>query len=182
MATPLPSELPERLVPLSWLIGSWVGVGLGTYPTIDDFRYGQEVRFTWDGRPFLNYFSETWILDDEGNRIRPGASEFGFWRPQDNNGVEVLLVHSTGHLETLHGSVEVVGIQDATITGARCTLRTDVVARSETAKQYDAGERLYGLIEGDLGYAFDMAAVGQSMTNHLSARLAKVADEPIEGA
>ena len=168
------AELPEQVVPISWLLGTWVGVGLGTYPTIDDFQFGQEVRFWNDGRPFLRYTSESWILDDEGHRVRPAATESGFWRPQPDNRLEVLLVHSTGHLETYRGTVEVTGIADATITGARCELRTDIVARSESAKEYDGGSRLYGLIEGDLGWAYDMAAVGEPLTNHLSARLAKV--------
>jgi hypothetical protein len=113
-------------------------------------------------------------LDEDGNRIRPAASEYGFWRPQPDNRVEVMLVHSTGHLETLLGKVEITGLADAAITGARCEISTDVVARSNSAKEYDGGVRLYGLIEGDLGWAFDMAAVGEPMTNHLSARLAKV--------
>ncbi len=173
-STPLPSELPEAIVSISWLLGTWVGVGLGTYPTIEDFRFGQEVTFTNDGRPFLTYSSTSWILDEDGNRIRPAASEYGFWRPQPDNGLEVLLVHSTGHLETYHGTNEVTGIADATITGARCELKTDIVARSENAKEYDGGVRLYGLIEGDLGWAFDMSAVGEPLTNHLSARLAKI--------
>ena len=38
--------LPVEVMPISWLIGSWVGVGLGTYPTIEDFRFGQEVVFS----------------------------------------------------------------------------------------------------------------------------------------
>ena len=171
---PLPSELPDKLVPLSWLIGSWAGVGVGTYPGIEDFRFGQEITFTFDGRQFLEYSSHSWILDDEGNRIRPAATEYGFWRPLPDKGLEVLLTHSTGHLETMQGTVTVTGIEDAKITGARCELRTDIVARSTSAKEYQAGERLYGLIEGDLGWAFDMAAMGKPMTNHLSARLAKV--------
>lgn len=171
---PLPSELPAAVLPLSWLLGTWVGVGLGSYPTIEDFRFGQEVTFTNDGRPFLTYQSKSWILDEEGNRLRPGATEMGFWRPGPDNQVEVMLVHSTGHLETYHGKVEVTAIEDAKITGARLELRTDIVARSQSAKDYDGGIRLYGLIEGDLGWAFDMAAVGQPMTSHLSARLAKI--------
>lgn len=171
---PAPSELPEQLVSLSWLIGKWVGVGLGTYPTINDFRFGQEMTFTYDGRPFLSYSSVSWVIDDEGNRIRPAASESGYWRPLPDNGVEVMLVHSSGHLETYHGTVEVTAIEDARITGARVELRTDIVARSKTAKEYDGGARLYGLIEGDLGWTFDMAAVGERLTNHLSARLARV--------
>jgi len=171
-STPLPSEIPDELAPLSWLIGKWVGVGLGTYPTIkEDFRYGQEATFTFDGRPFLSYTSYSWIIDDEGNRIRPSATEFGFWRPRPDSRVEVLLSHSTGHLETYHGTVEITGIENAKIIGARIQMQTDMVARSETAKEYDGGVRLYGLIEGDLGYAFDMAAMGQELTNHLSARL-----------
>lgn len=167
------NDLPEQVMPLSWLLGKWVGVGLGQYPTIADFRFGQEIIFENDGRPFLIYSSKSWIIDDEGNRLRPGATEFGFWRPQPDNQVEVLLTHSTGHLETYLGKVEITAIENAKITGARCDLQTDIVARSATAKEYDGGQRLYGLIEGDLGWAFDMAAVGESTTNHLSARLAK---------
>ena len=48
---------------------------------------------------------------------------------------------------------------------------TDAVARTETAKEYTAGKRLYGNVEGDLLYAYDMAAVGQPLQPHLWARL-----------
>ena len=57
-------DLPEELIPLSWLIGRWAGVGLGHYPTIEDFRFGQEVSFITDGRPFLSYASRSWLLDE----------------------------------------------------------------------------------------------------------------------
>jgi len=50
-------------------------------------------------------------------------------------------------------------------------LHTDVVARTESAKEYTGGTRLYGLVEGDLLYRYDMAAVGQPLSPHLSARL-----------
>src|SRR5664279_3603046 len=33
------------LAPLAFLIGRWQGVGVGGYPTIEDFRFGQEVTF-----------------------------------------------------------------------------------------------------------------------------------------
>ena len=58
-----------------------------------------------------------------------------------------------------------------TLLQARATLRTDVIAASPSAKPYSAGERLYGLVNGELMWTFDMAAVGEPMTNHLSARL-----------
>lgn len=165
------SDLPEELVPISWLIGRWVGVGLGQYPTIDDFRFGQEVSFTTDGRPFLSYASRSWLLDDAGEKVRPLATESGFWRPRPGGEVEVMLAHPTGYSELWLGTHEVLGIEDARITAARATLRTDVISASPSAKPYTAGERLYGLVNGALMWTFDMAAVGESMTNHLSAQL-----------
>ena len=167
----LPSSLPEELLPLSWLIGRWVGVGLGQYPTIEDFRFGQEIVFSTDGRPFLHYASRSWILNEDGERIRPAGTETGYWRPRPGNEVEVTLAHPTGFAEIWMGSVEVLGLADATITSARATIRTDVVARTPSAKPYESGERLYGLVNGELMWTFDMAAMGESMTNHLSARL-----------
>ena len=164
-------EVPEDLRPLSWLIGRWVGVGLGQYPTIEDFRFGQEVVFSTDGRPFLSYLSRTWLIDDAGERVRPLGTEAGFWRPRPNNGIEVTLAHPTGYAETWAGSFQVTAMENAVITGARATLRVDHIVRTPSAKEYSDGERLYGLVEGKLLWTFDMQAVGQDLTNHLSATL-----------
>lgn len=165
--------IPDELLPLSWLIGTWVGVGVGGYPTIDEFQFAQEVIFMTDGRPFLSYWSRSWELDSEGNRVRPRASESGFWRPRPDNRCEVLLAHPTGYAEVWVGDVTVTGIVDAQITGARVELQTDVVARTESAKEVTGGTRLYGLVEGELLWRYDMAAVGQPLQAHLSARLQK---------
>ena len=164
-------EVPEALRPLSWLIGRWVGVGTGQYPTIEDFRFGQEVSFSTDGRPFLSYSSRSWLLDDDGNRVRPLATESGFWRPRPENQIEVTLAHPTGYSEVWYGHLEVTGIENAVITGARAELRTEVVARTVSAKVYEQGHRLYGLVEGRLLWTFDMAAVGEPLVNHLAATL-----------
>ncbi len=169
-------EVHEDLRPLSWLIGRWVGVGTGQYPTIDDFRFGQEAVFSTDGRPFLSYLSRSWLLDDDGNRVRPLATEAGFWRPRPGNEIEVTLSHPTGFAEVWYGTQEVTAIVDATITGARADLKTDTVMRTASAKEYTRGHRLYGLVEGRLLWTFDMAAVGQAMVNHLAASLTR--DEP----
>lgn len=167
-------EVPEALRPLSWLIGLWVGVGTGHYPTIEDFRFGQELSFRTDGRPFLSYASRSWLLDDDGNRVKPLATEAGFWRPRPDNGIEVTLAHATGYAEVWYGSQEVTGLVNATITGARAELRTDVVARTESAKDCTSGHRLYGLVDGKLLWTYDMAAMGQPLTNHLAATLSPV--------
>ena len=166
MAFQIPTDLHTDLATSAWLLGTWHGNGRGDYPTIDAFSYEQEVVFAHDGRPFLHYFSRTWITDDDGERLRPGALETGFLRPAgstDDGGtsVELLLAHPTGYAEVWYGE----------INGPRITLSTDAVVRTVTAKEYTAGQRMYGLVEGDLMYAVDMAAQGQEMQSHLWGRL-----------
>ena len=152
------------LAPLRFLLGRWQGAGVGGYPTIESFQFGQEVSFTHNGKPYLYYVSRTWLLDAEGVPGRPLAMEAGFWRPQPENKVEVMLAHPTGITEVYLGEV----------TGSRIELATDLVARTATAKEVRAGHRLYGLTGQDLAWAYDMAAVGQPLQPHLSAQLKRV--------
>ena len=81
--------LPDELAHLSWLVGRWGGIGEGGYPTVDPFRYEQVVEFATDGRPFLEYRSISWIVDEENNRLRRAATESGYWRPRPDNGVHL---------------------------------------------------------------------------------------------
>lgn len=167
---------PAEIAHLSWLIGDWEGVGTGQYPTIDDFRFGQRVMIRCDGRPFLSYWSRTWLVEEDGSTGRPLATEQGFFRPgsEGERSVEVLLTHPTGYAEIWLGEVQITNLADARVTGAKMELTTEVVARTPSAKEYSAGQRLYGLVEGDLLWTFDMAAVGHELSNHLAARLRPV--------
>lgn len=162
---------PEAVVPISWLLGRWVGVGTGHYPTIEDFRFEQEIVFGCDGRPFLTYHSRSWLLDDDGNQVRPLAMESGYWRPRPDNEIEVLLSHPTGYSEVWVGRVKINEISGPIITGASIEMSTDAVARTESAKEYVGGTRLYGLVKGSLMWTFDMAAMGEPLQNHLAASL-----------
>lgn len=161
----LSADLPKELVPLAWLIGRWEGAGVVGYPTIESANFGQEIEFSHNGKPFLAYTSHTWLLDDDGTRVRPLASETGYWRPRPEGMLEVTLAHPTGFSEIWVGEAG----------GGKIELRTDVVARTESAKEYTAGHRLYGLVEGDLFWAFDMAAMGLPLQSHVSGRLKRVA-------
>ena len=53
-------------------------------------------------------------------------------------------------------------------------MRTDGVLRSPAAKEYNAGSRMYGLVDSELFWAMDMAAVGQDLASHVSAQLKRV--------
>ena len=152
--------LHPDLAPLAFLLGTWRGEGVGGYSTMESFRYGEEVTFRHNGKPFLAYAQRTWALDDS----RPLHAETGYWRPQPEGGVELVLAHPTGVVEIYYG----------TVAGTRIELATDVVARTRSAKEVNALTRLFGLVDGRLMYAVDMAAVGQAMQSHLSATLERV--------
>ena len=161
----LDADLVEPLRPLAWLIGRWEGAGVLGYPTIESAHFGQDIEVTHDGRPFLKWESRAWILDSAtGERVRPAAVESGFWRPQPDGEVELLLVHPTGILEMYYGTME----------PARIQLKTDGVMRSPRAKEYNAATRMYGLVDSQLMWAMDMAAVGLELQSHLSATLKRV--------
>ena len=176
MPLEISTDTPAPLVPLAWMLGRWEGVGVVGYPTMEEQQFGQELEFRHDGRPFLHYRSQAWLLDDEGRQVRPLASETGYWRvvvPADPEAaakeqagveVELLLAHPTGYVEIYTGRA----------SGGRVDLTTDMVARTVTAKEYTAAQRMYGQVEGDLLWVMDMAAVGQPMTPHASARLKRV--------
>ena len=74
------------------------------------------------------------------------------------------VVHPTGVTELYLGRVK----------GPRIDLATDAVLRTESAKEYSAATRIYGLVEGDLLWAWDIAALGQELKTHASGRLSRV--------
>lgn len=150
--------------PLAWMLGSWAGAGVVGYPSIESRNFGQEIDVTHDGRPFLMWTSRAWILDAEGNKVRPAAVETGFWRPQPDGEVELLLTHPTGIVEMYYGRT----------SPAKVELQTDGVIRSPHAKEYNAASRLYGYVNGKMMWVMDMAATGHELQSHLSAELRRV--------
>ena len=157
MVFSIPENLHPELMPLAWLIGTWRGKGRGEYPNIQGFQFAHEISFNHDGRPFLNYFSRSWLLDENDEIISPAASEVGFWRVKENNILEVVLAHNTGIAEGWVGIFQ----------GAKIQIVMDQGYSSPSAKIITAGSRLYGLVEGELFTSYDMAAQGQILQPHL---------------
>ncbi|RJK97723.1 FABP family protein [Vallicoccus soli] len=163
----IPADLPAPLVPLAWLLGTWEGAGVSGFPGQEEARFGQEVVFSHDGRPVLSYVSRTWLLDEDGTPGEPLTTETGYWRPLDGLGLEVLLAHPDGVVEAYLGEVD----------GAKVEMRTDVVVATESPKDhpgYSAGHRLYGRVEGDLMWVYELAAQDQPLAPVMSARLKRV--------
>lgn len=161
MAFELPPNLHPNCGPVAWLLGSWLGNGHGDYPTIEPFQYGQEIVFQQDGRPFFHYFARSWVIDENGEKVRDAAQETGFLRCPEPGKVEMVLAHNIGFSEIWYGEA----------ADGKLELRTAGVGYTETAKEVTSGHRLYGNVEGDLLYAYDMGAVGEDLQPHLWARL-----------
>jgi hypothetical protein len=160
-------ELHPDCLALLPLVGVWRGEGEVVYPTIEGpYRFGQQLVICHDGRPFLRYEARAWLLDGAGEVIRPGARETGFWRPRQDDTIELLAAHATGIVEIYYGQPR---------SQTAWELATDAVVRTESAKEVTGAHRLYGIVDGgDLAYVEERAMVGQPMQPHVSARLTRV--------
>ena len=154
------TEPHPAIEPIAFLLGTWRGMGKGVYPTIDDFTYGEEIRFWHFGRPLIAYTQRTWSLDNE----TPMHSEMGFWRPQRDGSIEIVLTHTFGAVE----------IQEGRIEGARIVTESRTVASTTSAKEVTQIARTYEMEGTSLRYQVAMAAVEQPLQGHLEATLTRV--------
>lgn len=175
----LTPDLPPALVPLAWLLGTWQGAGVIGYPGQPESQFGQQVVFGHHGHAgsgsehdYLTYDSTLWALAPDGTVGEVVSVETGYWRPVlGGTEVEVLVVQPGGVVEVYYGDIR----------PARIELQTDVVTHTLTADEHKAGHRLYGLVQGDLLWAYDKAAYGQPLSPHASARLRRVPEDQVVG-
>lgn len=197
----LPTDLPADLAPLAWLVGVWEGTGVIDYEA-GERRYAGEfvhrVSFSHDGGPYLNYSASAWILPEgPGTERAPLLAEMGYWRlarpatdadpgPALLPSLEPAAVRTASDVELLRNAeggfdlevsiVRADGVCELYLgqaRGPRIDIATDAVVRTAGAKPYAAATRMYGLVDGHLLWAWDIAALGQELSAHASARLAK---------
>jgi hypothetical protein len=127
--------------------------------------FGQQVVFAHDGGPFVSYDSRTWLLDD-GAVTGPGPRETGFWRPQADGTLEVLIVHSSGLVTPFYGRARNLTSWE---------METWALVRTETAPSVERSTRLYGVVRGDLAYVDEREYVADGMAPFASAQLGRIA-------
>ncbi len=153
--------------PLASLLGVWRGEGEAQYPhLLGGFHYGQQIVFAHDGRPFLAYETRAWLPSTKGEPPAPSARERGWWRPQEDGSIEIVLTHAFGIVEIYYGGPT---------SDVSWEFETEAVVRTTTARNTVAAARLYGILDdGDLAYAEERALVGLPMAPHLSAQLRRI--------
>ena len=192
MSFAIPGGLAPEVYPLAWLVGRWEGEGVVSYPTIPEARIRQEVVVDHDGGPYLRWSATLWLAAEDGavgagGPDGPGgaagdvdvvghgqvwSTEAGYWRippdrpadtPDGKDPVELLLIDPSGHL-TLYAGI---------VGGGRIDLASDLIARTPDAAEVNAATRLYGLVDGALLWAWDIAAFGEPLQSYASARLVR---------
>jgi hypothetical protein len=147
----------DPLAELRFLEGVWGGRGRGEYPTVDDFTYREECRFTAAPKPFLVYTQAT--RDEAGE---PLHAETGYWRPAGPGRVEATIVHGNGWVEVAVG----------TVAGTVIEIASTAMVGTPTAEDDVTALRRRMEVDGEvLRYTLDMAACGQPLLRHLEAEL-----------
>ncbi|MTD16101.1 DUF1794 domain-containing protein [Nakamurella sp. YIM 132087] len=161
-------EIHPDCVTLLPLVGVWQGEGLyGNEPDARTPQFGQQIVISHDGRPFLRYESVTWTLGGDGGPDKPAAREVGFWRPQPDGSIELLVAHAEGRIEIFYGQPRSV---------ASWALSTDGIFRTASSNNPVVGAtRLYGVTpDGRLAYVEERAHSDVELAPHASAALTRV--------
>lgn len=152
--------LHSSLAPLAGLVGAFEGGGRGDYPTIEAFRYREQVTFGHTGAPVLAYQQRTWSEDG----ARPMHGESGYLRMPATDRVEWTIAHSFGIVELLEGDWD----------GEVLDLTSTSLASSATAKMVQGTRRQLRLRGGELSTDVWMSYGGHADVHHLSSVLERV--------
>ncbi len=149
---------------LAPLLGTWRGSGQGSYPTIDDFSYTEELVFGHVGKPFLAMTQRS----RDGSTGEPLHAEAGYLRALPDNEVELVLAQPSGIVEVDVGSVT------PTDAGLILDLSSTRIGVSPTAKPVTAVRRCLALTGSTLVSELWMAAVGEAdLVHHVRSELSK---------
>ncbi len=197
MAIEIPTNLTPELVPFAWLLGTWEGTGTMWYEGQENTPFGQIITFEQDGLPFIEYRAESFLLDDEGQKLRPITVETGFWqidRPltdadggfgivpkdvvpafPDAESVETLRNEDDG-FSLLATIAHPGGISEnyvGMVKGPVIRMQTGNLLRDDISHDYAGSVRLWGLVNGNLMWDWEVADAEGKLHKHASAELRK---------
>ncbi|XP_030183763.1 peroxynitrite isomerase THAP4 isoform X5 [Lynx canadensis] len=163
---PEPPTMNPVVEPLSWMLGTWLSdpPGAGTFPTLQPFRYLEEVYISHVGQPVLNFSFNAFHPDTH----KPMHRECGFIRLKpDTNKVAFVSAQNTG----------IVEVEEGEVNGQELCITSHSVARISFAKEPHVEQitRKFRLnSDGKLEQTVSMATTTQPMTQHLHVTYKKV--------
>lgn len=197
----IPEGLHPSVAPLAWLVGSWRGWGVISYPDVPDQVVIQEMEFTIDAdQPWVRQRTKLWTVTPESaktvEREMSGAEglklleqgpllsvETSYWRPigggiasreealaaieanpDADKKFEILTADPSGYVMMWVGEAK----------GPRIRMVTDALVRSPDAPEINAATRMFGLVNGDLMWAQDIAALGHELQSYISGGLSRI--------
>ena len=159
------AELHPLCLPLAPLLGTWRGRGQGSYPTIDDFAYAEELVFGHVGKPFLSMVQRS----RDALTGEPLHAEAGYLRALPDGAVELTVAQPSGVVEVDVGSVT------KTSDGLIVELESAQVGLTPTAKSVTAVRRRLEVAGSTLISELWMAAVGEAdLIHHVRSELSRV--------
>lgn len=153
------SSIHPAIAPISFLLGTWRGEGEGGFPTIQSFKYGEEIKFWHSGKPVIAYTQKTWKLASG----EPMHAESGYWRPKMDGSIEVIIAQSTGLAEVQKGTYDA----EKKIV----KLQSELVGNASKVKEIT---RVFELNGSELRYVIEMATTTNDLQPHLRAMLKKI--------
>jgi len=149
------------------LVGTWRGEGSGEFPTMEPFRYEEEVRFLDVGSGDLAYLQRAWS-PASGEVLH---AEAGMWRATPE-GVLVVTIAQPRRTEVSEGAVR-DGLIELSSTGT---------GHATDASPVVASRRRYRLYGDELSYEFEMATRSVAEpTRHLVGTLRRLAEPQPSG-
>lgn len=161
----LGAPLDDVNLPLLPLIGVWRGEGKLHVPdSTEELPFGQQLTISHDGRGMLRHESVTWLLDADGVATAD-ERELGWWRPQPDGVIELVVASSNGVVEVFYGAAQSL---------SAWSFGTDAVVRTTSAPPITGATRLYGIVEGKLAYVVERATTDSELQPHASALLERI--------
>lgn len=156
---------------LSWMVGTWSGVGYHEPFGEEHRKFEEVIEFTSNGQtPELKFRSKSWWLEADDVRGEVFREEAGIWVGGTSNAVKLELFNTPDH-SLWSGTTVVSGLQNATITGAHMILQA---VDSTLAILPTAGTRTYGLVNEQLMSVFEFGIEGAKDIDKMWSQLRRV--------
>lgn len=150
------SGVHPNLAHLSWMPGSWRGIGFAEYSDGTQVDVEYVMTFTTSGEEFISYQCMASLIDPDGRQQGVVLNESGTWYGQSPNTVKLQIgAHESeffSAINTWNGKSVVANIEDAKITLARVDLK------------YENHMRQYGIGKDQFLFIHDLLIADASST------------------